>query len=93
MTYTLTVPQSIVDTVKRAVVDVIISLGLPEYLTKGNVIFRLRGKNITIEGHDQYFSRVVNEAILEARIDGWKWSAWSNVRDGNKSRTYKKVWA
>jgi uncharacterized GH25 family protein len=94
--YTPTVPKETVEKVKTEVRKIIRHLGTRAYITKGNIDHELRQRETVIAGHEQYFSRVINDGIVEARFTDhhgikWKYIPWSNARNGGHSRSYKKV--
>ena len=81
--------------VKKAVRAIIVKGGVRNYIVKGAIELELRLKNITLPGHDQYFYRVIHDGIIRARFTDkkgtWKYVPWSNIRNGSRSRSYKKV--
>ena len=89
--YLPTVSGKAVGKVKAEVRRIIQDLGVRTYVTKGNIEHELRKRGITIEGHSQYFSRVIHDGIVEVRFGHYKYIAWSNARNGGRSRSYKKV--
>ena len=89
--YSPTIPRKAVKKVKDEIRRIIQDLGVRTYVTKGNIEVELKKKGVTIEGHSQYFSRVIHDGIVEARFGHYKYIAWSNARNGGRSRAYKKV--
>jgi hypothetical protein len=85
------IPKKIVLQVKAEIRKIILDLGTPTYIKKADIEPELRKRKKAIEGHEQYFSRVIHEGIMEARLGPYKYVPYSNVKNGSRSRTYMRV--
>lgn len=78
-------PEVIAD-VKTEVPTILYSLRKPLFVTRGIVEDALKARGISMPGHDQYFSRIVNNAIVANGYEGW-----SNLKGARRYKTYKRI--
>ena len=79
-----TCPEVVAE-VKLVVSAILSSLKKPRFVTRGFMEDTLKARGISMPGHDQYFSRVVNNAII---ANGYE--PWSNLKSGRRYKAYKK---
>jgi len=61
----------IVEIIKKDVPATLARMGRPRFVTRGAIELDLRERGIQMPGHDQYFSRVVNDAIVASGYERW----------------------
>jgi hypothetical protein len=76
----------VVEAVKKDVPITLLRMGRPRFVTRGAIEFDLGERGIRIPGHDQYFSRVVNDAIVASGYE-----RWSNRGGNGGYKTYLRI--
>ncbi len=72
--------------INKTVPVVIAELGKPRYLSREAVKDILVERGVNMPGHNQYFSRKVNDAIIDCGYE-----AWSNTGGSRKYKAYRRI--
>jgi len=61
----------IVEIIKKDVPATLARMGRPRFVTRGAIELDMRERGIRMPGHDQYFSHIVNDAIVTSGYERW----------------------
>jgi len=82
------VDQEDVNKIRRAVRVFLSEKGKPTFVSRGSVEFAFQEKGLLLEGHGQYFRKVISDEIL---ANGYV--SWSNPSGSRRYRTFRRVTA